>query len=532
MPITARIALASLLVGLVGCRENSCIDGECPLPCESQIYAGCADGPARYAGRLGDAPVQLRLRYGNGGANDIMLSNGYVTAVFSALDEPNDLAPTGGNLIDFGTPGGIDDTTLTYQLAGILPDDAFAYQTIDFHSDTELASVTVRGTLAGRPDVKVVTHYVLRACESYLRVRSELFNGSADKQAFFIADAMHWGKRRIVPFAPVNGQGYAQPKLKLLELSDQWSPFDFAAGVDPSNDGPSYAAMSCSTKPLYGVNDLEISALGTPMQYVEPGDSMALERLLFVGGFGQGGAPVIDNVLVERAQRFGAPTQSVTGRIVAGGLPFGGDIRRASIVIRQGDRALTSVIPKEDGTFRATVEATGDVTTEVWSFGRKVVEKTGTALGDIEVDEPATVQLTVETITNGNRRDPAWAIVAFAPDDEPTREASTGTFHTRLKECAPWLGPPDGSSPACNHVIVAPQGTDVEVPAGNYVVIASAGPEYGVDIEHVHLQPGEITPVDIDIEKLDLVPPGWLSADLHVHGRASFDSGIPDEDRV
>ena len=31
---------------------------------------------------------------------------------------------------------------------------------------------------------------------------------------------------------------------------------------------------------------------------------------------------------------------------------------------------------------------------------------------------------------------------------------------------------------------------------------------------------------------LDLVPAGWLSADLHVHGRASFDSGIPDDDRV
>jgi hypothetical protein len=81
-------------------------------------------------------------------------------------------------------------------------------------------------------------------------------------------------------------------------------------------------------------------------------------------------------------------------------------------------------------------------------------------------------------------------------------------------------------------VIVAPTGTDVEVPAGNYLVIATAGPEHALDIEHVQLLPGEIVPVAIDIEKLDLVPPGWLSADLHVHGRASFDSGFPDEDRV
>jgi hypothetical protein len=37
---------------------------------------------------------------------------------------------------------------------------------------------------------------------------------------------------------------------------------------------------------------------------------------------------------------------------------------------------------------------------------------------------------------------------------------------------------------------------------------------------------------DFALLSLPVAPPGWLSADLHVHGRASFDSMIPDDDRV
>jgi hypothetical protein len=531
MGVTARTALVAgiALTTLLGCRDKSCIDGACPLPC-FEVVEDC-EGRVLYAGRLADAPANVRLLYGNGGANDILISNGRVTAVFSALDAPTDLAPTGGNLIDFGPSGGIDDMTLTYQIAGILPDDAFAYRTLDVATNANSVSVTMRGTLDGRPDVKVVTHYVLAGCEAFVRVRSELFNGSADKQAFFIADGMHWGKRRVVPFAPAGGQGYLQPELELLELSALWSPLPFVAAATPATNTPSYAAVGCSANQLHGVNDLEISALGTPIEYVEPGDSLVLERALITTGDGDGPALAIDKALELRAQYFGEQTQHVSGRIIAGGMPFGGDVRRASIVVRQADRPLTAGFPAADGTFDVTVAANGELTTEVWSFGRKLVERTGTALGDIEVPEPATVQLSVERII-GNRREAAWVIAVFVPDDEATRAAVTGTFHGRLAECAPWLGPPNGSSPACNQVIVDPQGTEVEVPAGKYLVIATAGPEYAIDIEHVQLQPGEIVSIAIDIEKLELVPPGWLSADLHVHGRASFDSGIPDEDRV
>src|SRR5690606_2214652 len=97
MGATWRIVLAALVVA--GCRDSSCIDGACKIPCEDVRFS--CPGPARlYVGRLGDAPADLRLRAGQGGADDILISNGYVTAVISALDAPTDLAPTGGNIID------------------------------------------------------------------------------------------------------------------------------------------------------------------------------------------------------------------------------------------------------------------------------------------------------------------------------------------------------------------------------------------------------------------------------------------------
>lgn len=358
-PRSAVIVLSALILN--GCREKSCIDGNCQLPCAA-ISLTCAEQPVFFVGDAGSAPPNLQLREGNAGSRDTLISNGRVTAVISAIDAPNDLAPTGGNLIDFGLAGGKDDVTLTYQIAGILPDDAFAYTSLERGPQ----SVTLRGTLDGRPEVKVVTHYEIRACDPGIRVHTELFNGSADTQAFFVADAMHWGKRRQVPFAPAKGQGYVQPKLDLLELSAQWQAYDFGAAATPATDRPSYGEVACDREQLSGVNDLEISALGTPMTYVEPGDSIVLERMLVVGDSG-GVAPAVDSVLEARTQLFGGTLQTVSGRITG---VRGGDPRRASIVISVDGKPITSVVPRDDGSYSARVPA-GDVKLEAWSFARE-----------------------------------------------------------------------------------------------------------------------------------------------------------------
>lgn len=528
-----RRALA--LIAVAGCGgKDTCIEGACPVPCARLVYP-CEprDVKPLYAGRAADAPIAYRLARSHAADDDTLISNGIVTAVISAPENDNDLAPTGGNIIDYGPAGGVDDITIIYQLAGILPDDAFAYHELAIEQTTGLVAVTVRGTLDGRSDVKVATRYELGECDPGVRVRSELFNGSPETHAFFVADTHHAGKRRVLPFSPAPDQGYLAPELDLLELTDLWDPYDYNGGAAPNAESPAYGTVACTASTLSGVNDPEITALGTEIEFVEPGDTIVLERLLVTAGRGKGPGPALDEILGARAQLFDAPTGSATGRITAGGMPFGGDVRRASVIVFSDGRPVNAVVPDAEGRFSAIVPRDpglpGELEVEVWSFGRpvaRVAAPSGRA-GDIDVPMPAKVQL--EVLRGGV---PDYAVVAFHPADEATRAAVTGTFHGRQDSCAPWLGPPQGGSPACNRVVLRPRDTELEVPAGRYVVYATAGPEHTLGREEVELVSGEIHSISFQLESLPITPAGWLSADLHVHGRASFDSGFPDADRV
>lgn len=530
---------SSALMG--ACSSPSCLGGDCAAtaPCGALTFS-CAT-PSVWAGAVADAPAGLDLRHAQGAAGDTLLTNGVVTAVFGAIDAPIDLAPTGGNLIDFGPSGGDDDLTILYQLAGILPDDAFAYRslTVEDHAPDYVA-VVVRGALDGRPDVDVVTRWELHACDPGLRVRTELWNRSPDPHAWFVADAAHWGKRRVVPFAPKLGQGFAQPELDLLELSSEWSDMDYAAGATAATGATAYADLACSSGGLHGVNDLEISALGTDTAIVRPGDTVVFERFVVAApaqtALGAGGvASAVGPALTARTQIFGVESPvPVTGVIRAGGAPFGGDVRRASILIGtedpRGFTPLTSVIAGADGAFTAQVPSRPGLAFEVWSFGRVVARglvPSDGVIGDVVVSAPATLQVAVT-----DQGGPISALAVLVPADDATRAATTGTYHGRFEPCAPWLGPPTGASPACDRALIDAAGSELEVPAGHYIVIATAGPAHTLAKQEVTLVGGEITAIDLTLASLDVAPAGWLGADLHVHGRASFDSGLPDDDRV
>jgi hypothetical protein len=523
---SAIVAVTALCAS--ACRDDSCLRGVCNEPC-AEIAFECVPTVDQdlYVGSVANAPLGDRLSRSSGADGDTLISNGFVTATISAIGTPYDLAPTGGNIIDYGPAGGADDISLVYQLSGILPDDAFAYRSMEIVEEPGVVGVTLRGTLDGRPEVPVVTHIELRPCDRGLRMRSELFNGSPDPQTFVLADGSHWGKRRVVPFVPKKGEGYAQPELDLLELTALWKPYDAVGDAAPSSDAPGYASLACDREQIEGVNDIGISALGTPMTIVEPGDTLTFERMLFTGGYGNGPAPALSEALLAREKQFGETARRLTGRVV--GMDAFGDVRRASIVIRAGDVPVSAVVPNLDGKFEAIVAAEGPLTFEVWSFGVLVnaFDSTSDDVGDLEVPAPATARLSV-TVDGA----PAYGLVAFHPADEQTRARVTGSFHGRLGDCAPWLGPPNGASPACNRVLVDPTGTDIELPAGTYEVFATAGPERTLAHTTMVAVAAQRSDASFALQSLQVAPVGWLSADLHVHGRRSFDSMFPDEDRV
>jgi hypothetical protein len=136
------------------------------------------------------------------------------------------------------------------------------------------------------------------------------------------------------------------------------------------------------------------------------------------------------------------------------------------------------------------------------------------------------------TLTVADDRGPRWATVIFQPADAAEADRLRGSFHGRFGDCAPWLGPPHGASPACNRVLVAPGGTEVAVPPGSYLLYATGGLDHTLARQELFADAGESYAADFALQPLDLRPAGTLWADLHVHGAASFDSGIPDADRV
>jgi hypothetical protein len=100
--------------------------------------------------------------------------------------------------------------------------------------------------------------------------------------------------------------------------------------------------------------------------------------------------------------------------------------------------------------------------------------------------------------------------------------------------CALLLGPPDGGSPACNRALTTTGHFQVALPPGAYYVYGTRGPFASLGQAQVTLQPGMSVALTLVVESLtaQLLPQGVVSGDFHVHGGASFDSAIPDFDRV
>jgi hypothetical protein len=155
----------------------------------------------------------------------------------------------------------------------------------------------------------------------------------------------------------------------------------------------------------------------------------------------------------------------------------------------------------------------------------------GVDLGDLVLPELGRIEVSVED-ENGA---PLIAEVVLTPVDAKTADDVRGSVFGQFDEpnCAPYLGPPHGGSPACNRVLLDATGTRTFlVPAGEFFVYATRGPFWTLARERLEVAPGETASARFLLRPLGLVPVGVLSADFHVHGGASFDSSLPDRDRA
>jgi hypothetical protein len=545
LALFAAAVLAPGCTGDAGCFGGD--DGVCvpPSPCTELAFT--CDDPRlelRMVSSAADRPPGMTALAALG---DVLIGNSRMLAVIDAAGSPHDLATSGGTILDLvardGSGASPDDLNQIFQSIGILPDDQARYYRLELLDQSpELVAIIARGRLDGRDDVDIVTRYEVRPCEPGIRVRTEVHHGGRDPLAMFLADGYYWGGRKVTPFVPLPGQGFVYPDLDLLELGDSIFDVPFMAAEVHSEDGSAYGAVRCDDDGAEAFQSTNISALGRERTLVLPGDAIALERFIAVGR-GPGLAPAADALYQARGMLEGEASAVASGQVtLEDGEVVGGDGRLVSLVFLEAGDPPTprnEAVPDADGRFAVRLPANRSYRVRAEVLGRAVGAETAFELGggDADVGRVVVPETGVVEVTVTNRAlAPVVADVILTPADAERANDFRGTAHGQfdVERCTPYLGPPHGGSPACNRVVVGPSGVArFAAPEGSFWVYASRGPFATIDRAQVEVRSGEVSAVTLRVERIEnLVPAGWVSADFHVHGGASFDSNLPDRDRA
>ncbi|MCB9675192.1 MAG: PHP domain-containing protein [Alphaproteobacteria bacterium] len=544
--------MSILLFALMGCDTGGCLTGEegCRVePACTSLAFECSGGVATFS-RVQPGGVEL---FGNTivqSPGDWVLQNGQVYVVISDLDHPHFIAPTGGNLVDVATfaPDGTlrqdDSLRNLYQVGGLLPTEAANWQRIEAFMDGENAVVQVVGTYDDDPDVALATRYELGPCDPGLRIRTELLNGHHEPESVFLADGLYIGGRESIGFTP--GLGLTHPSFGLSTLLDGIVDVPWMVSGAHEEPGSAHALVACDQESISGILSEEIIAFGAEPRLLQPGDFISHERFFGVA-HGSSIAAGADLALEVRRQLFGEAYTTVTGTVTTPG-DDAPDFRagRPHVVVWKGDitpdpedpsqEAWTHVEPGPDGAFSFRVPTGGTYTAQVERFGLPWGRATFDASGDaatltVPMEPPGRVTLDVTVDGEAD-----YALVVVYPADEATLAATQTKYLGHFETCAPMLGHPFGAAPSCNRVVVNGP-TTLSLPPGTYDFFAAAGPFASIDVARGvsvgAVEPGT-SPQDLPLalESLPILDPGMLTADFHVHGSASFDSSIPDGDRV
>ncbi len=539
--------IPALFLGLQACEKEGCLEGddpdcEVPSPCPELAF-DCDAGSAsiRVIEGIDDIPVGMSAL---GSVGDFRLENDQVVVVIDAIDHPHYLSPTGGTIVDIERVGQQDDAMRSViQAIGLVPSEQPVYTSSRTLEGEGFAAVQFNGHMRDRPDLPVFTRYEIRACEPGVRVRTEAVHLGPDPQSWFLSDAYNWGGKSNLPFTPAKGKGFQHDSFGLSTIKAAFEESAFQVGAAHTEPGASYATVSCSSRTLHGFQSEVISAVGNEPRIVMPRDYEVFER--FIGAAeGPDVAPAADLALELRRQLFGEGNLEISGRVFADGDPPGllGHGLRAAVLISEGTAAMpveertpwSEVRPADDGTFAARVPTNRSYVLTVQAYGRTVKEVDVVAAGssiDVgSIDIPAVGQLDIGATIDGQ---PDTIQVFVVPADDATEEAVSAAMFGRFMTCAPLLGPPHGGAPACNRTLIDGRQTVAVLP-GTYDVVAVAGPWSTMAAARgVVVGEGETAAVELPVTLLpDLKPAGTLDGDFHVHGATSFDSSIPDLDRV
>lgn len=560
----AALAILSAAAAFVaGCRRDGCVggdDGTCEPPA---ACAGLKYDPGPLAGMLrlrqvteSDLPVSADAK-ARATVDDFVLENDLVRVVVSAPSHASDLAPTGGAIIDLAPlgAGSGDQVNSIYQAAGLLPRDAVHYESAEERvgPGDEFVAVVFRGHLEGDRRVTVVTRYELRQYEPGVRVRSDLYNGAPDPNTLYLADGLFWGDNSAAPFAPGIGLGFRAPAVDLTGISSAWREWPFVAARTQAPPDAAYAVVSCDPDQSAGFSDPTLTAAGIPLATTLPGDGIHLERFI-VAMPGPGLAPAVGEALRVRHMVHGetAPV-TVSGRVLAGGAPFDGQSGRAASLLFYEPafgpdpddptrrKPWSEAVPGPDGRFQVVLPADRAYRAQPYAFGLPagppasfLVAEQDVDIGDVTLTASARLRATVVTAPGQLAPDPTTYAELVVVPIGASAGGDAPSLYGLFPGCRPMLGPPHGASPACNRALTTDGTFNLLIPAGQYYVYATRGPFATIDRAQITVAPGGEAPVTLVSQTLSppLLDAGVYSGDFHVHGAASFDSSIPDQDRV
>jgi hypothetical protein len=559
----------ALVATAAGCHHDGCIggdDGQCvpPAACPALVYPACAAPKLRVEQIGGGDGERVYGPKSLAAEGDYLLENDLVRVVLDAPEHPHFIGPSGGAILDLAplvasqlVPNPGDQTNAIYHAAGVLPRDAVHYDSAAI-VDPQLApsapgahaAVVFRGHLESDPQVTVVTRYELRPCEPGVRVRSDLYNGASEPKTLFLADAFFWGDNGVAPFVPGPGLGFLEPDLDLEHIDQAWRQWPFLAARSQAAPDTAYAAIACDRSQSAGFNSSSLTAAGVPLDVTQPGDGFHFERFILAEP-GPGLAPAVNEALRVRTSVHGdPPAVNVTGRLVANGAPVDPASGRAASLLfyepadgpNVDDPARITpwneVVPSSDGSFQVALPPNRSYRVQPYAFGLPAAPATSFAVGGADVsigDVTSAGSANLKVRVESSPGVPvAYAELVLIPFDDPaTTGAPVPSLYGLFPGCNPMLGPPDGGSPACNRVLVIDGNVELAVPPGHYYLYATRGPFSSIDRADVQLAPGMSLPVTLQVQSLrQLLPAGVVSGDFHVHGGASFDSSIPDADRV
>jgi hypothetical protein len=571
LSLAATLGALAFAVTVYGCHRDGCVggdDGQClpPAACAALVYAACT-APKLRVERIGpNDPERVEGPKALAAEGDYLLENDLVRVVLDAPDHPHFIGPSGGAILDLAplrqsaddqkSTG--DQTNAIYHAAGVLPRDAVHYESaaildpqLDPGASGAYAAVIFRGHLESDARVTVVTRYELRPCEPGVRVRSDLYNGASAPNTLFFADAFFWGDNGLAPFVPGPGLGFLEPNLDLQHLDQAWRQWPFLAARSQVAPDTAYAAITCDRSQSAGFNSSSLTAAGVPLDVTQPGDGFHFERFI-LAEVGPGLAPAVAEALHVRTLVHGdPPAVIVQGRVVANGAPVDPRSGNAASLLFYEPAAgpnvddpsritpWNEVVPASDGTFQVSLPPNRSYRVQPYAFGLPAaaaasfaVADTDLSIGDLTITASASLTVTVESSPGVPV---TYAELVLIPFDDPTTTgAPVPSLYSLFPGCAPMLGPPDAGSPACNRALVINGSVALAVPPGQYYVYATRGPFSSLDRVYVNLAPGASLPITLQVESLasQLLPVGVVSGDFHVHGGASYDSSIPDRERV